>query len=1791
MGTVSQNVRGQESGMQQGVTRVFPDLIDGQKHSTFNIQHSTFSPELRTPNTEHPGCFRNDGGFAAIRVLFALALLLLGAGAALFFHRMFPPEPVEQEQTPASDYSSAALLAAVAPAAVEDEMARILDLGSRFMGQPGAYALENLIRERYTAAGLEVLEQENYCAVPVTKRREVFANGQPLPDVEIFPFMPNHLQPMNTPAEGLTGELVVIDDDALTTRKNFDGCIGLIDAREDRVPTGLDFLWSRYARLGLTALIVSHPDGLDQMPWDRIGGGEAGMVSTLPVNFVRLAATPEIFQHTGREVTLHVRTAYENTRHTTLIGIMRATKSDGKSALILSSDYDACSVLPDRAPGGMQALSPALHLSLLDALQSYREQLRRDVIFISFGGQMMGHDGKYNLLRVLGPNAGDLTDQENPVLRALGREARTTESDVGSTVTPARSERARANDQALKQLQTIRRAMEDSSMFASEQSLRTTLAAFDQTTRTFFNEQILYVLNGLVLELSEPALQAKIDFESRGADIAGADFKTYQTAKSEYETVMAAAGLPLDRIVKEKQAFLSRYGVEDRWRKRFGELSVHHEREARRLAQDQLLIERLGAYREKMFIHPYLAPDRDSSAAGEELTFLSGSDVDTQPKTFSELLTWAKQKRGFDNDQLVIHPYDRNHDANNRSFINGTPQLFIGAFGESAGYAFFAPINRNRGPSYVRYAYPVTLPYMTNLHTLTYSLEATGETVLTLAMGTGAGKFSGRTARFGLEAAPVNLGGRVLVANVGQSMVPNFPLAGALITGAREPYLPIRPGFFQHPFYFADPYGRYDVPYHIFNFSLMHTPYSPVAAGFGEDGIIRFMKDEGPSGQRLFKSTGISSWVKEIFQNVTIVTFRAGPFTLLDLMNPQTMREYSGVELIDRQGLAPMEKFCKFPMAGVQEGIHTTFVPPDEVVFVKLLSGTPDNEFANETRTFLLNVSADFRADPEREIDGRGFVVRDHPLVRNAPADAARSMAMVNEKRLDLQQRHHMSDDRTAIYHDKSLELIGVAESGALSFTESARKARESITYSILNHPVLRRSIFEAVLGILWYLGLLVPFVFFFEKLVFGFTDIRKQLLAQGAVFIIVFILLNILHPAFAMVRSSLMILLGFVIMLISGGVTLMSSGKFHENLEELRKKSGKVTAADVNTMSAIGSAFMLGLNNMHRRKLRTGLTCATLVLMTFVMICFTSVQSDLVDRQITLGKAKYQGFLIKKERFRSMTDGEVFALNQEYGHVHDVCPRVFLIGGIDQDNYYRNPRIDGVVNTRQGVTRSTVFASALTFNDRDPVQHAIDFTTKKTWFSKSDCVPSDNPPPVMISSSAAENLGISPEDVEAGRAEIIIASQPCRIIALFDADSLDALSDLDGQSLLPFDIDSMDSITSDATTWQVLADEDSPRISARDVVIFPHGRDPDSLQDMYSRKVTASTAVAMPGLPYPEARNEIEAYMERSARSVFYGLDGMAYLGKRTRETSLGGLLDMLIPLIIAAMVVLNTIRGSVYERKDEIYVYNAVGIAPRYVFFMFFAEAIVYSVVGAVLGYLLSQGVGRILTELDMTGGMNMTFTSISTIYASLAIAAATFISTIFPALTAMEIATPAEDAGWKVPEPDGDSLRFDLPFTFTHHDRIAVLAFFHRYLGDHGEGSSGRFYAGPPVTGIADRLDPLADQAYIPQIKTTIWLKPFDLSVSQEMIISLPTDRETGEYIAHIELVRLSGTKESWMRLNQGFLAQIRKHFLHWRAVSDQDREEMFAEARELLEQGSGVRGQGSGVRSQEAESRRV
>jgi hypothetical protein len=584
----------------------------------------------------------------------------------------------------------------------------------------------------------------------------------------------------------------------------------------------------------------------------------------------------------------------------------------------------------------------------------------------------------------------------------------------------------------------------------------------------------------------------------------------------------------------------------------------------------------------------------------------------------------------------------------------------------------------------------------------------------------------------------------------------------------------------------------------------------------------------------------------------------------------------------------------------------------------------------------------------------------------------------------------------------------------------------------------------------------------------------------------------------------------------------------------------------------------------MHRRKMRTGLTCATLTLLTFVMICFTSVQNELVDENVAVGKAPYQGMLIKRDRFLPITDGEVAALRSKYGDRYEVSQRRLLIGKEDyQTRKRRNPELEAVYEAG-GVTRRYKLGSAIQVNCTDPLAGSLTMLTKARWFTPAEDQEGSDACPVLIPDRMADNLGITIESVNQGDVPVTLSGTAFRVVGIFSSASLQSLRDMDSRDILPFSVENMRELVIQDN--QITAGDQDPRVDADHIVITPVRSVFKNVVNCTERIVSVS--VAMPKTGYKEARGDIEAFLEQTGQRVYYGLDGVAYRGRRTRAMTLAGIIDLLIPLLIAGLTVLNTMNGSVYERREEIFVYNAVGIAPRYVFFMFIAEAFVYAVVGSVLGYLLSQGTGRILTMLNLTGGLNMTFTSLATIYASLTIAAAVFLSTYYPARSAMEISAPAEESGWALPEPDEDELEFDLPFNFSTRGRIAVLAFFNRYLCDHGEGSAGRFFAGVPHIGLASDEDEGAEGAYVPQISTTIWLKPFDLAVYQRMTILMPPDAETGQYKARILIERLSGTRESWMRLNQGFVSLIRRHFLHWRAVSPQEHDEMYEEAKTAL-----------------------
>jgi len=1730
---------------------------------------------MNRPSTESSRSTRGRSRWAASGI--AAGVILLAIGLSLIYFAGFEPKHVYEPFDPYEGYPTAPMQEAMEADRVGSRQDDLVEMGSRFMGQKGFRQASDYVRQAFEEAGLEVFEQELQTVAPQTASRSIYRietgpkgleSARELRDVEIFPFMPNHLQPVVTPSDGLTGELVLLDEETLKTRRRFDDVIGLIDSREGQVAPGFGYDWTRYANLGVMALIVSHSEGLEEAPWTAFSpdANSWAMVSSIPVNFVRLAATKEIFDHVGETVRLRVRVDFQRVQNSSVFGLLRAP-SPARELILVTSHYDAASILPDRAPGVLQALSPALQLQLLEGLLPYRDTLQRDVLFVSFGSSVMASDGHNNILRILRKNLGRRTG--GPLVlgnfdpgpgRVLN--ARVDGNDERQVYFANRWEE---NERELDRVVRALGLMEVEGFAIDPGKTENLLRDLDRARRELMEEQSRFVIKSLAFDLNEPLTSARVELE-RASDrdpVDRAPLELFLSAKRRYDEVAAASGYRLVSLLRNKSRVVEKYEFRGRLEDRFRELLRHHQIRRKQILQDTALLNLLTSYDRLGVFSSRVVPAATKTVSDREVLGLYSGNLYKVRAGAEHLRLMGRAKDRLNlGDRTQISSVEELSYLAIEQHTYPSSKLPAAIWGEN-GYPTAFIYNLERKDAYQCAAYPVDLPFMRDLDSLRGTFSVVGETLLSLVHG----NHKLRPVTITSDLHTRTFSGRVLASDVGRSLVPDFPVVDALVAGRS---LPNRnafayPGYYRSSILMTDPYGNYEAPFNANDFAVFETlgtegGHSPVAAKMGPDGRIAFIKDEGAGAQRLFKSTQIPYREGE---NLTLILFRAAPLALLDLTNPQSLKEYTGVEMLRREGLVSFDQWCKF---GGRSSL-VTYLKPDQRAYLVMQSGEPGNDLAKVPRAFLLNADGASADAGEGEIAGAGYLVADHPFLLDAQSETALSMASVNGRRLALQNRYQMADRQVNVYHRKALSSIEESETEGLSKRESGLLAQDAVTWSILVHPVLRGSVFEAVIGILWYLGLLVPFVFFSEKLLFCFTDVRKQIVAQAVLFLIVFGLLRLLHPAFEMVRSSLMILLGFVIILISTAITLLFAGKFRENLEGLRRKQGVVAAAEVNKLGVLASAFMLGLNNMHRRRLRTGLTCATITLITFVMICFTSVENKIVQKSTAVGKAPYQGMLIKRAQMGRILKNEVMSIDEKFGDRYDICPRLMYVGIADATaGQYTNPDLEMIASSERGI-RKADFDSIIQLSYREPMRHRVRFLTETAWFSEEDEGAIGTPVSIFVPDRMAERLNVSVADVNRGGVDVRINGEAFRIRGIFDSGSYDEMTDLDGHRILPFDAERLEVVPQRGFEG-ISAGENDPKVAAENVVLAAFRPLSLSTGAETSWERVISIAVSMPEASYREAKDAIDGYLEQTGEPLAYGIDGVAFVGQRTRKVSLSGYVDLLIPLLIATLTVLNTMRGSVYERRDEIYVYNSVGIAPGYVFLMFCAEALVYAVVGTMLGYLLSQGVGRVLVVFGLTGGLNMNFTSISTIYVSLAVIAAVLVSTYFPAKSAMEISAPADDAGWELPDPVDDQLCIDLPFTFRVTGRLAILVFFERWLRDHGEGGAGRFFAGDPVLDakLTDRED--AESAYLPRLTSTIWLKPFDLAVSQELVIETPPDVETEGYKARITLKRRSGTRESWMRLNRSFVSLLRRRFLHWRAVRPDEREEMFEEAKSQL-----------------------
>ncbi len=318
------------------------------------------------------------------------------------------------------------------------------------------------------------------------------------------------------------------------------------------------------------------------------------------------------------------------------------------------------------------------------------------------------------------------------------------------------------------------------------------------------------------------------------------------------------------------------------------------------------------------------------------------------------------------------------------------------------------------------------------------------------------------------------------------------------------------------------------------------------------------------------------------------------------------------------------------------------------------------------------------------------------------------------------------------------------------------------------------------------------------------------------------------------------------------------------------------------------------------------------------------------------------------------------------------------------------------------------------------------------------------------------------------------------------------------------------------------------------------------------------------------EARSLVESYLSRSSFRLFVGMpddDGVmhTYSYSSIGATSMEGLGALVIPMLIAALIVLNTMMGAVYERFREIGVYSSVGLAPVHISFLFIAEACVYGVLGVVIGYILGQVGAKVLLFFDLLGGVSLNYSSTSAIGSAMLVIVVVLVSSIYPARVASQMAVPDVVRRWQLPDPDGDVWRFPFPFTVNINAVESLCGFLHSYFSSYGHESVGQMYT--ERTRVVVDETPEGKRSYAVQL--LLWLAPFDMGVSQYLQFTTQSTDNPRILEIHLYLERISGPVAFWQRLNLGFMLELRKQFLVWQTLKGELQEEHVEHCRKVAE----------------------
>ncbi|MHA1710950.1 MAG: ABC transporter permease, partial [Candidatus Freyarchaeota archaeon] len=460
--------------------------------------------------------------------------------------------------------------------------------------------------------------------------------------------------------------------------------------------------------------------------------------------------------------------------------------------------------------------------------------------------------------------------------------------------------------------------------------------------------------------------------------------------------------------------------------------------------------------------------------------------------------------------------------------------------------------------------------------------------------------------------------------------------------------------------------------------------------------------------------------------------------------------------------------------------------------------------------------------------------------------------------------------------------------------------------------------------------------------------------------------------------------------------VILLVVGLFPRVFKE-REAPGRIALR-----SAVASLFSMAKRNLKRRRIRSALTLASIIVLTMSFVAFTSFSMGYgltitpMFRPPLSPAPPSEGVLIRQPISREFSSRTTFQpLEAEAMDWLQKQPEVWLVSPKAEN--VPSPSSLGFLTSKKTSTAIQILGIVgVSPRAEESVTHLNALVIRGRYLTDNDTNA------VLISENAAERLGVKVGEnlLFRGRGTTV----ELELVGTVDDESLSWLVDVDGSSFLPNKL-----VLLEERTYLEPCNPHEIIITMWHTALNFYG--------VFTSRVAALVRNSQDILPLAR-----RAVLERGYWA--WGcLNNQVYFARLGSYIEARGL-TVVVPWVIVVLNVVIVLVNSIHERKGEISILSAIGLNPAHLTALFAFEALILGVVGAGIGYILGLGSYRMMTlfvEMSVRQKVSAVWC-----LAALGVAVMAVLAGSIFAIRTSVVATPSLLRRWRIeerPRPSGE------------------------------------------------------------------------------------------------------------------------------------------------------------------------